>query len=180
MEEVDAADGHRPQGVAMVGVAQADEGGAPPVLTSALLPVLKGHLQGDLGRARARVRVEDAIQPGRGEVDQARRQLGRAAMGEAEHRRVGNPVELLAHRLVDQGMTMAVDVAPQRRDAVDVAVSLRVHQLGALGALDHERLFAAPVPLLGERVPEVALVELADGRGERAAWRLPIPHLNRP
>ena len=32
VEEVDAADGDRPQGVAVIGVSQADEGGAPPVL----------------------------------------------------------------------------------------------------------------------------------------------------
>ena len=68
---------------------------------------------------------------------------------------------------VDQRMAVAVDVAPQRRDAVDVAPALGVDQVGALGALDHERLLAAPVALLGERVPEVAMVEVADGRRGR-------------
>ena len=51
VEEVDASDGNRPQGVAMVGVTQADEGGAQLVLASELLPVLEGHLERDLGRA---------------------------------------------------------------------------------------------------------------------------------
>jgi hypothetical protein len=61
----------------------------------------------------------------------------------------------------------SVDVAPQRGDAVDVAPSLRVHEVGALATLDHHGLFVAPVALLGERVPEVTVVELADGRRGR-------------
>jgi len=137
------------------------------VLPSELLPVLERHLERDLGRARARVRVKHAAQAGGRELYQARRQLGRAPMGEAEHGRVRNPVELFPYRLVDQGMTMAVDVAPQRGDAVDVAPSLRVHQVCAIAALDRDGFFAAPVALLSERVPEVAVVELADGRRGR-------------
>ena len=68
------------------------------MLAAALRLVLEGHLQGDLGRGRAGVRVEDAGEAGRGDLDQARRQLGGAGVGEAEHGRVGDPVELLAHR----------------------------------------------------------------------------------
>ena len=81
-------------------------------------------------------------------------------MGEAEHGRVGDPVELLAHRRVDPRVAMAVDVAPERGDAVDVAAAVGVDQVGALGPLDHQRLFLAPALLLGERVPEVVAVEL--------------------
>ena len=97
VEEVDAADRDRADRVAVVGVAEVDEGGAADVLAAALLLVLEGHLQGDLGRGRAGVRVEDAGEPGRRELDQPRRQLGGAGVGEAEHRRVGDPVELVAH-----------------------------------------------------------------------------------
>jgi hypothetical protein len=35
-------------------------------------------------------------------------------MGQSEHRRMGDPIELLADGRVDQRMAMAVDVAPQR------------------------------------------------------------------
>ena len=58
-------------------------------------------------------------------------------------------LELLAHRRVDAGVAMAVDVAPERGDAVDVAAALAVDQLRALGPLDHQRLFLAPSPAAG-------------------------------
>jgi hypothetical protein len=97
----------------VVGVAQAHEGGSPAVLPAALLPVLKRHLEGDLRRGRARVAVEDAAEARRRELDQAGRELGGRGMGEPEHGRVGDPIELLANRRVDQRMTVAVHVAPQ-------------------------------------------------------------------
>jgi hypothetical protein len=88
-------------------------------------------------------------------------------MGEAEHGRVGDTVDLIVERLVDQRVAVPVHVAPQRRDAVDVATAVGVDQVGALGAGDHQGSLGAPVALLGERVPEVAMVELADGRRGR-------------
>ena len=96
VEEVDAADRDRADRVAVVGVAEVDEGGAPGVLAAALLLVLEGHLQRDLGRGRARVRVEDAREAGRRDLDQAARPARRRRVGEAEHRRVGDLAELLA------------------------------------------------------------------------------------
>ena len=47
---------------------------------------------------------------------------------------MGDAVELVAHRGVDRRVAVAVHVAPQRRDAVDVAAPLAVDQLAALGA----------------------------------------------
>src|SRR6185295_19671368 len=102
MELVDAPNRRRSQSVAVVAASQADERRAPSVLPAALLPVLKRHLQRDLGGARARVRVEDALEPGRSELREARREHRRAAVGEAERRRMGHPLELLAYRLIDQ------------------------------------------------------------------------------
>ncbi len=160
VEEVDAADRDRADRVAVVGVAQVHERGPPRVLPTALLLELEGHLQRDLGRGRARLRVEDAREPRRRELDQLRRQLGGARVGEAEHGRVGDAVELFAQRRVDAGVAMPVDVAPQRGDAVDVAPALAVDQLRSLSPLDHQRLFLDPALLLGERVPEMVAVEL--------------------
>ena len=136
-----------------------DERGPPRVLAAALLLELERHLQRDLGRGRARVRVEDPAQPGRGDLDQPRRQLGGPGVGEPEHRRVRHPVELVADRLVDLRVAMAVDVAPERGDAVDVMAAVGVDQLPALGPLDRQRLFLAPALLLGERMPEVVAIE---------------------
>ncbi len=81
VEEVDAADRDRADRVAVVGVAQVDEGGAAGVLATALLLVLEGHLQGDLDRGRAGLRIEDARESGRREVDEAGRQLRRRRDG---------------------------------------------------------------------------------------------------
>jgi hypothetical protein len=84
---------------------------------------------------------------------------------------VGDAVELSAHRRVERGMGVTVDVAPQRRDAVDVGVAVRVPQRRALRALDDDRrLLALPPALLGEGVPQELAVErgeLGGGHGER-------------
>jgi hypothetical protein len=69
-------------------------------------------------------------------------------------------VELVADGAVDVRVAMAVDVAPQGGDAVDVVAALIVDQLPALGTHDRERLFLAPSLLLGEGMPEVVVVEL--------------------
>ena len=57
---------------------------------------------------------------------------------------------------------MAVDVAPQRRGAVDVAGPVGRDQVGALAALDDERLLRLPAALLGERMPQMPVVEFRD------------------
>jgi hypothetical protein len=54
---------------------------------------------------------------------------------------------------------VAVDVAPKRRDAVDVGVALGVVQVRPVGVVDHQRRLAvAPARLPGERVPDVLAV----------------------
>jgi hypothetical protein len=111
VEEVDPADRHRADRVAVVGVAQADELG--PLRLAAQLPVLVGHLDRDLGRGRAVVGVEHPLQPGRSDRDEPRRQLGRAGVREAEHRRVRDAVELGLHRRVDRRVSVPVDGAPE-------------------------------------------------------------------
>ena len=50
---------------------------------------------------------------------------------------------------VDAGVAMAVDVAPERGDAVEVAAPVAVDQVRALGPLDDQRLLLAPSPAAG-------------------------------
>ena len=112
VEKVDPADRHRPDRVAVVGVAQADVGA--PLRLALLLEVLEGHLERDLRGGRAGVRVKDAIEAGRRDPDEALGELSGQRVRESQHRRVGDPVELVADRLVDAGVAMPVDVAPKR------------------------------------------------------------------
>ena len=67
-------------------------------------------------------------------------------------------VELGSNGRVDLRMAMAVDVAPQAADAVDVPVSLDIDQHAALGPLDHKRLVFGH---LREGVPDVGAVPVA-------------------
>jgi len=93
---------------------------------------------------------------------------------------VGDAVELLANGPVDQRLAVAVDVAPQGRDAVDVAPPLGVDQVGPIGALDRHRLFPTPVELLGEWMPEVVAIPVGNGLLGRGRCPIAIPHRGRP
>jgi hypothetical protein len=52
-------------------------------------------------------------------------------------------------------VAVPVHVAPQRRDAVDVAPALDVDELAAVGRLDDRSVLLRPALLLGEGVPEI-------------------------
>ena len=84
---------------------------------------------------------------------------------------MGDVIELIADRLVEGGVAVAVDVAPQRRDAVDVAPAIRVDQVGALAGVDRQRLGLDPSALLGEGVPDVPVIERSHGSGIRHPLR---------
>ena len=83
------------------------------MLAAAVLPVLERHLEGHLDGRGAGVRVEDAREAGGRDLGEPGGQLGGPGVGEAQHRGVGDPVELLADRCVDVRMPVPVDVAPQ-------------------------------------------------------------------
>jgi hypothetical protein len=166
MEELDAAHGDRAQRVAVVAVGQADEARAPPL--AALVVELVGHLERDLARRRAVVGEEHAAEPLGREVDQALGQLGRRGVRQAEHGRVRDAIELVLDGDVDGRVAVAVHVAPQRGDAVDVGVALGVVERRVLGRLDDREVLLLPALLLGEGVPEVLAVEVGElGGGHR-------------
>ena len=164
----------------MVGILQADE--ACPLRLAPLRPPLERHLQGHLDGGRSAIRVEDPAEARGRQRDQPFRQLDCGPVGQAKHCRVGYAPELRADRAVDLRMAMPVNVAPQRRDAVDVRVAVDVIQVGPLGAIDHERWLAlAPGLLLGERMPEVAAVggEELGGRAHPRRQLISAPGRNR-
>src|SRR2546421_248240 len=88
-----------------------------------------------------------------------------------EHRRVCDAPQLRADGGVDRRVSVAVDVAPQRGDAVDVRVAVGVIEVRALGVVDyHGGLLGAPLLLLGERVPQMPAV----GSGELGSGAHPL------
>src|SRR4051794_36017291 len=68
-------------------------------------------------------------------------------------------------------MPVAMHVAPQRRNAVDVAAAFGVDERRPLGALDDDRLLLDPALLLGERVPDVAVIVGGKGHAAQATAR---------
>ena len=136
-----------------------------PVFLAAQLPVLQGHAAGALDRGRTVVGEKDTCQgvPGE-EADQLFREPNRGFIGKAERRAMGDAVELIPDRRVDQRMPVAVDVGPDRTVAVEVFVAFEIRQDRSAARRDDERidLGRAPVLHLREGMPEVRLVELAE------------------
>ena len=83
-------------------------------------------------------------------------QLDHDPVAVAEHRRVGDLVELVADRLVELGHPVAERGDPQRRDGVEVAAALDVDQLAALGRADDDRRVVGVGRHLREPVPDHA------------------------
>src|SRR4029077_2352008 len=115
--------------------------------------ILERETERGLDRGRAGVRIEDPREPCWRDVDERARQLDRRHVREPEERRVRDPPELLAEGGVEGGMPVSVDVAPERRDAVEVAAGRLVDERAALGGSDDERLLREPVAHLRERMP---------------------------
>ncbi len=150
------ADAHRAQGIAVVGLDERDE---RRTVLAAEPPVLQRELERDLDRRRTGIGIEDAGQAGRRELREAGGEQGGRRARETEQRRVRDPVELGADGGVDRGLAVPVDVAPERRDAVQVPAAVGVDQVVALGRGDHERVGGEPLLHLGEGMPEVGVVE---------------------
>src|SRR5437870_3167182 len=71
---------------------------------------------------------------------------------------MGDPVELRANGVVELRHAMAVDVAPERRDAVDVGVAVEVEEEAPLGTVDDQRAFLRVGLHRRERMPDVIAV----------------------
>jgi hypothetical protein len=71
---------------------------------------------------------------------------------------VRDAIELVLDGDVDGRVAVAVHVAPQRGDAVDVGVALGVVERRVVRALDDREVLLRPALLLGEGVPEVLAV----------------------
>ena len=160
-------DGHRPEGVAMVGAFHRDDP-ALGVLADEL-PVLERKLQRDLDGVAAVVGVEATRQGAVREPREIGGELGRHRMVEAEQRHVRDLVELLTEGVIQVGVVVAMDVRPDRGVAVQVTLPFPVDQPVALAADQVETGVVLILPHLGKRMPPEAPVGGIEGvRGGRS------------
>ena len=155
VEEVDSTEADGADGVAVVTVAEGKEGFSG---LAEVLPILEGDFGGDFHGGGAIVGVEDFGQRGWGYLDEALGQDGGGRRGKAEQGGVSDFVKLVADGPVDLWDAVAVDVAPEAGDAVEVAASLGVDEEFALAAFDFELVVAGPVGHGCEGVPEAVPV----------------------
>ncbi len=101
---------HRAHGVAVIGVPERHQRGAPRF--SAIAPVLHGHLDGRFHRGRAVVGIEDARESGRNHLDQTLGQFHRGPVRASREHHVFELARLLGQRRIQLGMRMPVNVHP--------------------------------------------------------------------
>ena len=122
VEQVDAADAHGAEGVAVVALGDVQ---VERAVLAALRLGLERHLDRGLDRARAVAGVEHAAEPAllrdRSRREQLLGELDAGLVGEAEEGRVVEPAELAADGLVDLRHAVPVHRDPQAGDAVEVA-----------------------------------------------------------
>lgn len=161
MEQVDAANAHRADCIAVIRASHRRK--QVPVLRVGpfLLVVLIDDLQRGFDGGGAAVGVENPVEPLGGCLDKPGRQIDGRRRGEPEKRRVGDAVELIAHGSVDLGNAMSVDVAPQRGDSIEILPSFDVDQMESLAPFDDRRTFFAVRRHRCERVPDVIIVARA-------------------
>jgi hypothetical protein len=73
---------------------------------------------------------------------------------------MGHALELSANRVIERFFSMAVNVAPKRRHSVQILPPVYVDQKIAVRAADNTGLLAQPILHLGERMPEITMIEL--------------------
>jgi len=170
-KERDVGDGERADRLAVVAAGEIHEA----VLAGAarVAPVVRGHLQRDLGRRGAVGGVERVSEMRAGQRGEPLGQLDDRLVREAGQHRMLERVELRAQRGVDVRVAVAEEIHPPRADAVEQAPPVRVDQPRPFAAHDrHERqrlvLFhlRAGVPDGGERTGEEGL-RMHGGRRKR-------------
>ena len=69
-------------------------------------------------------------------------------------------IDLVLKRVVQLFLAMAVNIAPQRRNTVQIFPTMIVDQIMAVAAADDHRVLAHPFLHLREWMPKIGVVEL--------------------
>ena len=83
----------------------------------------------------------------------------REAVRQGEHRRVCDPLELVVHGLVDQRVAVPMDVAPQRRNAIEIPLAVDVDQLETVASADDGKTLIPPRLHRREGMPQVLAIK---------------------
>jgi hypothetical protein len=142
----------------MIGIFQRDKAGSP--FYAPIGPILIGHLQGNFHGSGTVIGEENPGETGRGLLHQLLRQKNGRHIGYAQHSRVGNLIQLGLDGLIDLRPSMAMDVHPQRRNTINIALTLGVNEIDALSLFDDERRTGGIIRHLGKRMPKILEVLL--------------------
>jgi hypothetical protein len=151
VESTRISDSHCAKSIAVIGIGHTDH---PTLLREAAeLPVLEGHLQGDLDGVGAVVAEEATIQCARSDCRQFPGQLGANRVAEPEIGRVGDLFHLGGKGGIEVRVVVTMDVCPNGSVAIQVAAPVGISQPDARAAFDVNRLNRGVFLHLRKRVP---------------------------
>ena len=150
-EHRDIGDGQRPDRLAVVAVAQADEFAL--VAETAVLPAVETHLQRDLDGRRAIAREEGVTQRAASACRQSLGQLHRRRVGTAGQHHVFQRVQLVLESGIDACVGVAEQIDPPGAGGVEVARAFEVFQPRPVRPRDGDRRHLAHALHLRARVP---------------------------
>jgi hypothetical protein len=84
-------------------------------------------------------------------------------VGQAQEGAVGHVIKLVPDGPVQLRAAVAVDIAPQGGDAVQIAVAVNIVEVNALAMGDDQEFFFPEASHLGEGMPEVVMVPAGQG-----------------
>ena len=157
VEHCDVADGNGTDGVAVVGIAQVDEGLF--FRFAFVLPVLERNLQGRFHSRGTIVDIEHLVDAFGRHLDQPLRQFRRRFVDQAQQGAVFDFAKLGDDGIVDFLAVMTVDVDPQAGNGIQVFPAVRVVQLDAFAVVDDELRIFHPALHLRERMPDIFFIQ---------------------
>jgi hypothetical protein len=91
-------------------------------------------------------------------LDQLLRQLDAGDVTQPEKRGVGDAIELSVDGIIEFFFSMSVDIAPERRNAVQILSTVNIDKIMTIASVDDARFLAHPLLHLSERMPKVSVV----------------------
>ena len=174
VEGVDAAQRDRANRIAMVAVAQGEKPGAR---LPSVAEVLVGHFQCDFDGRGSAVGVEDFFQASRAESHESLCQFDTGWRGVSQQGRMSDAGELFADRVVDGGDLVAMQIAPERGKAIEIASARVVDEFKALASHNHSAGFVGggfPGAHGRKRVPDRSLIALGPSGGRCRGSRVGV------